>query len=64
MRWMITTKKVAFRDELGPRPWSMVTIRHVFWGLRGRSENLFFVFEALYSHGLGQNVADGRPARG
>ena len=24
----------------------------------------FFVFEALYSHGLGQNVADGRPARG
>ena len=39
-----TTKKVAFRDELGPRPWSMVTIRHVFWGLRGLSENFFFSF--------------------
>ena len=41
---LFTTKKVAFRDELGPRPWSMVTIRHVFLGLRGRSENFFFHF--------------------
>ena len=31
------------------------------WPIR---QLFFFVFEALYSHGLGQNVADGRPARG
>ena len=49
----LTTKKVAFRDELGPRPWSMVTIRHVFWGLRGRSYNFFFRFRGLLHPRIG-----------
>jgi hypothetical protein len=45
-------EKVTFRDEFHPRPWTKVTIWHVFWASVGDPKTFFFFFEALYSHGL------------